>query len=98
VWLLHQDAKTNGQRPSALMGIESAWVAYEFDAAVGWFGRYVESRMEETQTKGGGKQRRTVPKWTMEQILRGDPLRKQKRVIRLNDWLDGMDGAGVIDL
>lgn len=80
------------------MGIASPWVAYEFDAAVGWFGRYVESHLEATETKGSGKQRRTVRKWTMEQILRGDPLRKQKRVIRLNDWLDGMDGAGVIDL
>lgn len=99
MWLLHETAQQYGQRPSALLGIQSGWVAYEFDQAVGWFGRYVERHREETKETGPKNKRRTVPRWTMQQILRGDPLSKSSRkVIVLNDLLDQPGASDVIDM
>jgi hypothetical protein len=42
LWLLHQVAETYSQRPSEIVGVRDAWVAYQFDVAVLMVGRRVE--------------------------------------------------------
>lgn len=66
-------------------------MAYEFDAAVGWFGRYVEKHLNATKQVGPKGRKRSVPKWTLKQILTGEPIRPTRLVSvdRLNTLADG---------
>lgn len=52
MWALHKLCKAYGQRPSAVFGIEDAWLAWDFDQAVSAFGAEVEQRQRETKKDG----------------------------------------------
>lgn len=43
--------------------------AYQFDAAVVAFGLMIENARSETVTIGNGSNRRTRPRWTLEELL-----------------------------
>jgi len=67
MWRLYQNSKDFGSRPATVIGLQDTWVAYQFDSAVGYLGRYVEIKMEEYEGKGKHRKR----KWTVEQVLAG---------------------------
>lgn len=53
-----------GTRPSAVVGIEDEWLAYQFDIAVFSWGRHVNNKLAECDSKG-------KPKYTLDDILDG---------------------------
>ncbi len=53
VRLLDKLAKRYGSLPSALMGIEHPVAAYWLNEAVGWFGEYVDIKLEERDPATG---------------------------------------------
>ena len=72
LYLLHQLAKTYGQRPSVLLGIdpdEQPLLADNLDRAAWLWGTFVENKLQETTTTGTGKHERTKPKYTLAQLL-----------------------------
>ena len=52
LWTLHNLALTYGQRPSAVLGVEDEWAAYQVDVATLTLGRWVEARLAERDKKG----------------------------------------------
>ena len=65
VWNLHSLSVTYSQRPSAVVGVDDPWAAYQFDMAVGQFGAWVENRLAERDKAG-------KPKHTLEGLLADD--------------------------
>lgn len=49
-------------------------MAWQLDKTVSWLGRYVAIKAKETQKRG----KKTIPKWTLEQILSGKAERGGK--------------------
>ena len=62
VWNLHSLSVTYSQRPSAVVGVDDPWAAYQFDLAVGQFGAWVENRLAERDKAG-------KPKYTLDGLL-----------------------------
>lgn len=69
MWRLYRTATATGQRPSDLLQIDGAWVAYQFDSAVVFLGNTVEAAAQETEWVGPEKDRRLEPKYQMSQLL-----------------------------
>lgn len=67
MWELFQKAKTFRSRPSELLGVSDAFVAYCLDSAVYTFGRSLESELESIEGKSKQeikrKQERVMNKW-----------------------------------
>ena len=49
-------------RPSAVLGVDDPWAAYQFDMAVGQFGAWVEGKLNERDKAG-------KPKHTLAKLL-----------------------------
>lgn len=47
LWLLHQVAETYSSRPSEIIGVRDAWIAYQIDVAVLMVGRRVEKMTQD---------------------------------------------------
>ena len=47
VWQLHNLGTAYRTRPSEIVGVRNSWAAYQFDATVMIFGRWVENRIRE---------------------------------------------------
>lgn len=62
MWNLHSLSATYSQRPSAVIGVEDPWAAYQFDMAVAQFGTWVENRLAERDKDG-------KPKYDLAQLL-----------------------------
>ncbi len=62
MWNLHSLSATYSLRPSAAVGIDDAWAAYQFDLAVAQFGAWVEGKLNERDGKG-------KPKTTLAKLL-----------------------------
>lgn len=61
------------QRPSTVIGIDSEWLAYDFDLAVSYLGITVENRLQERkETIRNGKQV-SEPKYTIQEALGAKP-------------------------
>ena len=65
MWNLHSLSATYSQRPSAVIGLDDPWAAYQFDMAVGQFGAWVEGKLAERDQAG-------KPKHTLEGLLSED--------------------------
>lgn len=72
MWRLYQTAKTFGQRPSDLAGIDDRWAALQLDNAVGLVGIVIENASQEQQNTGTEKAPKWQPKYTMHQLLDDD--------------------------
>lgn len=58
-------ARDLSQRPSQLIGLtkpRDRWLAYQFDAAIALWGRWVDNKLEATDSKG-------KPKHTLDALL-----------------------------
>jgi hypothetical protein len=76
MWRLHQMATAYGTRPSRALGLtgrRDAWLAYQVDSTVAFWGLYVEKVLAITEKRG----KQLVPKYTLEQAIR-DPLTERK--------------------
>lgn len=58
------------QRPSDLVCIADRWVALQFDNAVTFTGRAIESALLEREKKGSGKNIEYERKYSLSQLLR----------------------------
>lgn len=65
MWRLYTTAKATRGRPSDLVCVEDRWAAYQFDAAVSFFGVAVENAAQEQVNIGG----EDTPKWTNRYTL-----------------------------
>ena len=88
VWCLQKDTGT----PASLMlrvrewataktGLDGWWTALQFDRAVAWFGRHVESLLSETDEHGHTKH-------TLAEVLGDEPDTDEAM-----SWLTGMFGV-----
>jgi hypothetical protein len=75
---LYNQSTAFGQRPSAILGIDDDWLAYDLDQAVLLVGRWIENRLARRNKKG-----KRI--WTLEQLLaeKGAPKSGQFRDPRL---------------
>ncbi len=63
-------ARTTGQRPSTLVGIEDPWTAYQLDSAVVLVGSAIRGAAQEMrEIDHGGGRKELVPRYTMAQLL-----------------------------
>lgn len=69
MWTLAQTAKETNSRPSDLLCIEDRLAAYQFDCAVVAFRIIVENALLERIETGSGSSAKSVPRYTLEQIL-----------------------------
>lgn len=60
------DAKTWNCRPSDLLDIEDAYVAYCLDQAVGYFGRHLEAELEKA---GNGAKNDQEAEWKRKLVM-----------------------------
>ena len=51
IWSLYQEAKTWKTRPSTLLGMEDAYLAYCLDQAVSTFGNFVQNKIDSVEGK-----------------------------------------------
>lgn len=51
VWLLYQEAITWGSTPAAYFGVDDEYVAYCFNQAVTYVGKFIEGKMDEASAK-----------------------------------------------
>jgi len=68
-------AAAYGRRPSAVLGIEDPWAAYQLDGAVLTLGRWVENKLAEHNKDGS-------PKWTLAYLLETERKPAERQ------WLD----------
>lgn len=73
---LHQIASSYHQRPSQVFGLKNDWVAWQFDRAVWYLGRYVE--VEQAKTGKDGK-----PKRSLDDILNNGERTKRGSLAQL---------------
>lgn len=66
---LYQTAEKTGQRPSELIGLDDAFTALDFDNAVVYVGRTLESAAQEQERVGTGSTAQWRFKYTMDQLL-----------------------------
>lgn len=85
-------ASEYGQRPSALIGIEDEWTSLDLDMAVWEYGRWVLAHLEETQKSASGKLK---PRWTLQQILDGEPLKPKAQPLFALLMASGADGIDI---
>lgn len=64
VWRLHIQADAYSKPPAELVGIRNTWLAYQFNGAVIFYGRYVEGKLNERDDDG-------KPIHSIENILSG---------------------------
>lgn len=103
MWSLYQTAKATSERPSNLVEIIDAWAAYQFDSAVTFLGRAIENYSQELIEVGPPKEKRLVPKYSMEQLLDPDfllprpktDLEKQRDALAVLKAMAGRKGSGV---
>lgn len=74
--MLYQQAKTYQTRPSQLLGIRDAWLAFQVDQAVWYAGAFVEAKQgERVAVKKKPKKTDEIvtyePRWTLDEILDG---------------------------
>lgn len=62
---------TYSQRPSAVVGLDDPWTAYQFDLAIGQFGAWVENKLAERDKEG-------KPKHTLAGLL-GDEAARERQ-------------------
>lgn len=65
LWRLHNLARTYSTRPSAILEVDDAYLAYQIDLACATWGIHVENRLHERDSRGR-------PRYTLEALLR-DP-------------------------
>ncbi|MCC6454206.1 MAG: hypothetical protein IT328_04635 [Caldilineaceae bacterium] len=66
---LYQTAEKTGQRPSALIDLDDAYTALDFDNAVIYAGRTLESAAQEQERVGSGPTAQWRHKYPIEQLL-----------------------------
>lgn len=49
MWNLHNLSQKYSQRPSDLLGLDNAWVAWDFDQAVLMWGNHVQRALDECE-------------------------------------------------
>lgn len=69
MWTIAQTAKETNSRPSRLLCIEDELAAYQFDCAVVTFRIIVENALLERTEIGSGSSSKSVPRYTLEQLL-----------------------------
>lgn len=52
MWLLSQLSKATSTRPSEIVDVDDPWAGYQFDQAVLYVGRYIQSRLDELDKNG----------------------------------------------
>jgi hypothetical protein len=57
-------------------GLDGWWEAFQLDKAVSWFGRYVENKLNETDSRGRSR-------YTLDEILGTDASNAQKGLAEL---------------
>lgn len=65
-------ATKTGKRPSEIVGIDEAWVAYQFDNAIVLIGSAIENASQEMEKYGSEKDTKWRQKYTMKQLLDPD--------------------------
>ncbi len=75
MWNLHSLSATYSLRPSAVLGVDDPWAAYQFDMAVGQFGAWVEGKLSERDK--AGKPKHTLAGLLAEQATGGDRQYRQ---------------------
>lgn len=82
MWSLYQQAATWQTRPSDLFGIpdECDYLRYVFDEAVLYFGRSIDSKLDERYEKGPHKGKR---KHTLQQLLSDNPQPRTQSIMAL---------------
>jgi hypothetical protein len=66
---------------SDILGCDDWFTAHQFNAAVSWFGRYVENRLHEYDDKA------KRPKYSLEELLSPDPLPQENPLQRIRSIL-----------
>lgn len=72
MWRLYLTAKTFGQRPSDLVGVDDRWAALQLDNAVSLVGTVIENASQEQQNVGSKEKPEWQPKYTIHQLLDAD--------------------------
>lgn len=60
VWLLYQEAITWGATPADYFGVDDEYVAYCFNQAVTYVGKFIESKMDEASAKAKNEKASTA--------------------------------------
>jgi len=71
MWKLAQTASETNSRPSELLCIEDKLAAYQLDCAVTTFRVSIENALLERIEVGMGKDKKSIPKYTLKEILEG---------------------------
>lgn len=74
MWKIAITAKETGSRPSSLLCISDALAAYQLDCAVTTFRLLIENALMETIEVGVGSSKRSIPQYTLKEILGGRKL------------------------
>lgn len=70
MWALYLKATKFSKAPSACFpGLTDEWAAYCFDNAVLYLGMTVENALHERDEVGTGNARRSMPRYTLKQLL-----------------------------
>lgn len=72
MWTVAQTAKETNSRPSSLLCIEDELAAYQLDCAVVTFRIIVENALQERVEIGSGSSSKSIPRYTLDQILQED--------------------------
>lgn len=78
--MLYQTALSLNCRPSELLGLENAYVAYCFDQVATYYGSWVENQLEKVGEKLTAKERslRDARQKRLESLLHDEPEKAMK--------------------
>lgn len=81
VWNLHCISENYGGLPSRIMGLDDEpLLAWCFDQAVNWFGRWVEAKLDEREpVRERGQVVGHRPRWRLGQLLGTEKPRRATR-------------------